>query len=443
MRTLTPRRAAGALGVIAPLCGASAAHAQSARVDAVVTPEYVATQNGDNGWYRVPIRIEYTCSPAGLVVACPAPRDVVAPGEAGPFGGTATFTGPNASVTGYALLPNGEKVAGVDTVAPTITVTRPEAGRTYDAGAAVSAAYGTAGGLSPESAAGPVPSGAAFDTGSPADPRTWGTKTFTVNAADAAGNAATPVAVTYTVTDLPKPPTMTAPADRAAIGQTAVVQWTMPDDDGVGTATARVEVRGGVQREYAGVTSPFTIPSLPLGAVAIRVVTVDAEGHEAPSSFRGYTVVATPRPPVTPAGATPSDTSPSGTSPSGTSSGRPPVAAAPAPTLPRLLRPTSAPPTYRARLLRPKAGARVAARPTLRWGRVRGATLYNVQVYRLAKNGRFIKVISAFPRANRFRVPPRKLAKGTRYAWRVWPYMGAARRYKARPIGVTWFRRVR
>ena len=83
----------------------------------------------------------------------------------------------------------------VDVTAPTITVTTPTAGQTLLLGQAANAAYSCAdeaGGSGLASCVGTVPNGGALDTSS------VGTKTFTVNASDIAGNPATKT-VTYAV----------------------------------------------------------------------------------------------------------------------------------------------------------------------------------------------------------------------------------------------------
>lgn len=91
------------------------------------------------------------------------------------------------------------------------------------------------------------------------------------------------------------------------------------------------------------------------------------------------------------------------------------------------------------RRLKPKVGATVTTRrPTLRWNRRAGATVYNVQIFEL--NGRnFRKVLSRFPVRNTFRVPAGKLKYGKRYVWRVWPFLGSARAAAANPVGVSYF----
>lgn len=99
-------------------------------------------------------------------------------------------------------------------------------------------------------------------------------------------------------------------------------------------------------------------------------------------------------------------------------------------------------PTTNASKLFPRRGLSVRAAPRLRWPRVRGATIYNVQVFRVNAAGArtpFTKIVSAFPKRNSYTVPASKLKRGQRYLWRVWPYLGAKRRYAAKVVGQSWF----
>jgi hypothetical protein len=87
------------------------------------------------------------------------------------------------------------------------------------------------------------------------------------------------------------------------------------------------------------------------------------------------------------------------------------------------------------RLYLPAAGARVGPGAVLAWAPVKGASYYNVQIYRGAR-----KVLSTWPRHPRLRLPrtwtyagkDQRLAPG-RYRWYVWPGRGSikAARYGA------------
>jgi hypothetical protein len=88
--------------------------------------------------------------------------------------------------------------------------------------------------------------------------------------------------------------------------------------------------------------------------------------------------------------------------------------------------------------LRPAAGVMIwTRRPLLRWKARPGARLYNVQVFRLFGDASIKKVVSAFPRVNRFRVPARRIGWGNRYIWRVWPQL--RRGYSSYPLGISYF----
>lgn len=109
------------------------------------------------------------------------------------------------------------------------------------------------------------------------------------------------------------------------------------------------------------------------------------------------------------------------------------VSPAPAPVIAR----TRLVQTLNARMLRPRAGVVVTSRrPVLRWRGRSGASLYNVQLFRL-RAGKAVKVLSAFPHRSRLRVPAKKIAFGTRYLWRVWPYLSTG--YPDKPLGLSYF----
>ncbi|MFN8124036.1 MAG: hypothetical protein U0237_16620 [Thermoleophilia bacterium] len=110
----------------------------------------------------------------------------------------------------------------------------------------------------------------------------------------------------------------------------------------------------------------------------------------------------------------------------------------PTPTPPPVTPAKRTPPVQNPGRMKPRAGAGLKAAPTLRWVRQPKATLYNVQVFRVYGT-RYIKVLTAFPRSNALPLPRKKILKGRRYVWRVWPYMGASRRYTPKPLGVSWF----
>lgn len=174
------------------------------------------------------------------------------------------------------------------------------------------------------------------------------------------------------------------------------------------------------ERSCAGpVPDGDLLPTAVLGPQAFAVTAVDAAGNVTTLQY-GYTVVVAGTTPLTPT---------------------PPIAPAPAPGAapPAQPAPVAAvlPPPENASRLRPRLGARLhSLRPVLRWKPLRGALLYNVQVFRL-RGTRLIKVLSVFPRRNSVRVPPRRLKAGAKHVWRVWPMVGT--RYTAKPLGISNF----
>ena len=89
------------------------------------------------------------------------------------------------------------------------------------------------------------------------------------------------------------------------------------------------------------------------------------------------------------------------------------------------------------RFMTPKKGKVLGTlRPILRWRATKGAVLYNIQIVDLNPPSR--KVVSAFPKKPAYRVPPKRLKQGHRYAWRVWAYRGKKKGYVKVPM-TTWF----
>lgn len=520
-----PRTALRGLTMIGLGALAIAAPASAQTLDYQLTPPYVpgAAGNGDNGWFRVPVTVTYVCTaPAGYIASCPA-NEVFDNRGGSPLRRTATFTPVDpaapaiAPVTKVLEAAPGVMLKGSDSLPPVVWIASPRNVTAYDAGVPVTVSYAAQSGHgpSPQTATGPVPSGGLLDVGVAGDPSTWGPRTFTVTASDAAGNTAT-LTHQYSVDDFPGKPVLQSPGDAVSVAKRPVLTWQLTD---LGVAPTRLRVtvqpKGQKVRTYDGVSSPFTVPEdMPAGEATWRVTAIDAQapapGHTVSSDWRRMNVVvgALPGPPTSialtsaagaarpsfiwsgeadatfdwmmvqgdrvvlgPASVTvaalqaPGDlpqgayalrvrqTTPfGGTGPwsgdfaftvSAGSSG-----AAPRPTIAAvqgasgLARPkprAARYPTVRAKRLTPRAGVRTTRRPVLRWPRVRGASLYNVQVFRVVGT-RYVKVVTAFPRANRYRVPRNKLRRNAVHVWRVWPYMRTAKRYKTAPVGVSWFR---
>lgn len=163
----------------------------------------------------------------------------------------------------------------------------------------------------------------------------------------------------------------------------------------------------------------ITTSPLAPGTYIFRVRQTDDAGNVGPFSPQdGFSVVApTPQTPAAPPAPTPTTTTKTTTKT--TTASTPAVA--------------------NTRRLKPRVGTKVTTkRPTLRWNRRAGATVYNIQIFEL--NGRnFKKVLSRFPVRNTFRVPAGKLKYGKRYVWRVWPFLGTARAAASNPVGVSYF----
>ena len=134
-------------------------------------------------------------------------------------------------------------VTVVDETSPTVSVTTPAEGATYELGAQVLADYACAdepNGSGLDSCDGSVADGAAVDTGS------LGQKTFTVNASDHAGNTESK-SVSYTVVDTKAPSiVVTTPAPGAvyAVGEQVAADYSC-SDDGSGVASCVGSVADG------------------------------------------------------------------------------------------------------------------------------------------------------------------------------------------------------
>jgi hypothetical protein len=140
-------------------------------------------------------------------------------------------------------------VTVVDETKPTITVTTPGAGATYELGAQVLADYecaDEANGSGLDSCEGSVAKGAAVDTGS------LGQKTFRVNASDHAGNTESK-SVSYTVVDTKAPSigvTTPAPGAVYGVGEQVAADYSC-SDDGSGVASCVGSVADGASLDTA------------------------------------------------------------------------------------------------------------------------------------------------------------------------------------------------
>lgn len=279
-------------------------------------------------------------------------------------------------------------------------------------------------------------SATAYELRTLADPMTFtvprdlpaGEYSWRVDTIDTAGHTAKSTwrPFTVVVTALPAAPVVSSPS--ASTETRPTFRWTAE----AGATSEWMVVQGSRTVVPATVTtqSSAQVPTaLAVGAYAFRVRQSTPFGGTGPWSADFAFTVTTP-PPVTVAGN--------------------PTVARPGNTASALPLPTSAPgapagtalryPTVRPSLLKPRAGTRSRTlRPVLAWKGVRGASLYNLQIFRV-QDGRYVKVAGLFPRASRYRLGRRVLVPGQVYVWRVWPYLRATKRYAVRPVGVSWFR---
>ena len=166
-------------------------------------------------------------------------------------------------------------VTVVDETKPTISVTTPAEGATYELGEQVLADYACADepdGSGLASCDGSVADGAAVDTGS------LGQKTFTVNASDHAGNTESK-SVSYTVVDTKAPSiVVTTPAPGAVygVGEQVAADYSC-SDDGSGIASCVGSVANGAP--------------LDTGSLGEKTFTVNATTAGTPSRRACYTVV--------------------------------------------------------------------------------------------------------------------------------------------------------
>jgi hypothetical protein len=167
----------------------------------------------------------------------------------------------------------------VDATPPGITITSPADGAVYGVGEQVFADYSCVdepGGSGLDTCKGSVPAGAAVDTGS------VGTKTFTVETSDKAGNTASKT-VSYTVADRTAPViTVTSPAEGAVytLGESVLADYSCADEpNGSGLASCQGSVADGAPLDTSAV-----------GAKTLEVTATDNAGNSATRSV-SYSVV--------------------------------------------------------------------------------------------------------------------------------------------------------
>jgi hypothetical protein len=158
----------------------------------------------------------------------------------------------------------------IDKTAPTVIVTTPSSGGTYLQGAAMQASYGCSdslSGLVPNSCSGPV------SNGSPIDTATTGSKSFSVSAADQAGNTRT-TTNSYTVV---APPPSIQPVLSGTLGDngwyrsTVSLSWQVTSPYSAITSTSGCK-SASVSKDTSGTT--YTCSATNAGGTASKSVTV-------------------------------------------------------------------------------------------------------------------------------------------------------------------------
>jgi hypothetical protein len=176
------------------------------------------------GWNNTDVALTWNCSDAlsGPVVN-PVAQSLSAEGA------SQSATGTCADKAGHTAS-NTQAGIKIDKTSPTSQITTPANGAVYLLNASVSAAYGCADALAGVSACvGAVASGAALDTA------TVGDKTFTVSAADAAGNqsaASHSYSVHYAFPGFSNPIAALPAVNTAKAGKTVPLKYSLRDVNG-------------------------------------------------------------------------------------------------------------------------------------------------------------------------------------------------------------------
>jgi Ca2+-binding RTX toxin-like protein len=154
----------------------------------------------------------------------------------------------------------------VDGTDPTVTITTPADGATFDQGEVVNAAYSCADDVTVASCVGDVANHAPIDTS------TRGSHELSVTATDAAGNTAT-VTHDYTVVDGTDPTvTLTAPADGASFeqGEAVAADYSCSDDVEVDTCVGDVDDGSPVDTSEVG-PQDFSVTATDTAGNAVTV----------------------------------------------------------------------------------------------------------------------------------------------------------------------------
>jgi len=178
-----------------------------------------------NGWNNTDVTVTFTCTDAGSGVGTPpiSPQVVSAVGAGQSVSASCTDNaGNSASATVSGI--------NIDKTPPSITIVAPVNGATFLLNQAAAASYTCDGGLSGiATCAGPVANGANMNMSSP------GSKTFTVNATDGAGNTASltnSYTVLYSFIGFLQPIDNLPVINEAKAGKTIPVKWQLKDANG-------------------------------------------------------------------------------------------------------------------------------------------------------------------------------------------------------------------
>jgi hypothetical protein len=251
-----------------------------------------ATPNGQNGWYTSDVVVTVSAvdetGGSGLAETRCVLDPAAAPATFDDMSAGCAYTGAGASVPAdgqHALYAASKDNAGnkeavksqavkIDKTAPTISISAP-ANTVYLLNQAVPAAYACADGSSGVgTCAGPVANGANIDTA------TAGSKTFTVNAADQAGNTASASAsykVGYNFGGFLAPVDSSPTVNTGKAGRTYPVKWQLRDASGnyasALSAVASIKYQGVTCGQYNGdPTDPLEAEAA--GSTSLRYDTI-------------------------------------------------------------------------------------------------------------------------------------------------------------------------
>ncbi len=228
--------------------------------------------------------------------------------------------------------------------------------------------------------------------------------TFQVFQTDAAGNQGDPNSAGFTLdTVAPAAPTLTSLPATPSTNPNPAFAWSAGEPG----ASFRWQVLNkdlqAIKNGSTGGTS-VTVNALPAGNLRFRLWQVDRAGNASSITETAF-IITNPKPPT-----------------------KKPTA--------NFIKPK----TRNVKKLKPNVGSKISTATTiLRWRKpTRDTVLYNVQVFRM--NGRkLIKIHTAFPRGISYRLPAKLLRPNTRYVWQVWAYRGPEKGYQSKPIGITYF----